>query len=99
VPEVVDDGVTGFIVPDETAAVSAIGRLHELSRTGVRRRFEQRFTSKRMAESYVHIYRELVAEKTVHPRQPSVFDRWSRWTGGEQPARVQAPVGALNGQE
>jgi glycosyltransferase involved in cell wall biosynthesis len=59
VPEVVDDGVTGFIVDDEVAAVAAIGRLARLDRTKVRAAFEQRFTVARMAEDYLAIYRSL----------------------------------------
>lgn len=61
VPEVVDDGVTGFIVEDETGAVAAVRRLASLSRERVRRRFEERFTARRMAEDYLAIYRSLGA--------------------------------------
>ncbi len=60
VPEVIDDGVSGFVVQDEAAAIAALGRLHSLDRGGVRRRFEQRFTARRMAEDYLEIY-ELLA--------------------------------------
>jgi glycosyltransferase involved in cell wall biosynthesis len=60
VPEVIDHGLTGFIVPDEDAAVSAISRLGELDRTAIRRRFDQRFTARRMAEDYVDVYEELI---------------------------------------
>jgi glycosyltransferase involved in cell wall biosynthesis len=60
VPEVIDHGLTGFIVPDEDAAVSAISRLGELDRAAIRRRFDQRFTARRMAEDYVDVYEELI---------------------------------------
>ena len=59
VPEVIDDGVTGFIVADENAAVSAVSRLDHLSATAIRARFEQRFTARRMAEDYVALYRRM----------------------------------------
>jgi glycosyltransferase involved in cell wall biosynthesis len=59
VPEVIDHGVTGFIVPDEASAVSAIGNLGRLDRRQVRRQFERRFTARRMAEDYVSVYQEL----------------------------------------
>ena len=49
VPEVVDEGVSGFIVEDEISAVAAVNRLHLLPRARVRQRFEERFTSRRMA--------------------------------------------------
>jgi glycosyltransferase involved in cell wall biosynthesis len=62
VPEIVDDGVTGFIVPDEAGAVTAVGRLGELSRAAVRARFEARFTARRMAEDYVALYHTLAGE-------------------------------------
>ncbi|SEP19284.1 Glycosyl transferases group 1 [Rhodospirillales bacterium URHD0017] len=59
VPEVVDDGVAGFIVDDEDAAVAAIGRLARFDRAKVRAAFEQRFTVERMAEDYLAVYRSL----------------------------------------
>jgi glycosyltransferase involved in cell wall biosynthesis len=60
VPEVIDDGVTGFIVDSEEEAVEAIRhRLPRLDRKAVRAGFEQRFTSRRMAEAYVALYRTL----------------------------------------
>ena len=49
VPEIIDDGVTGFVVEDEAGAIGAVDRLAHVSREGVRRRFEERFTAKRMA--------------------------------------------------
>ena len=61
VPEVVDDGVTGFVVDDEDAAVQAVGRIGSLDRRAIRSVFERRFTARRMAEDYLHIYRKLVA--------------------------------------
>jgi glycosyltransferase involved in cell wall biosynthesis len=60
VPEVVDDGVTGFVVNGEAEAVEAISRLGELDRRQVRARFEQRFTAKRMAEQYLGHYERLI---------------------------------------
>jgi glycosyltransferase involved in cell wall biosynthesis len=66
VPEIVEDGVTGFIVHDIEQAVRAVGRLPELDRRQVRRRFEQRFSVARMASDYLEIYRQLV--RTSAPR-------------------------------
>jgi glycosyltransferase involved in cell wall biosynthesis len=63
VPEIVDDGVTGFVVDDEAGAVRAIGRLGELDRHRVRARFEERFTAKRMASEYIRHYEALAAGK------------------------------------
>jgi glycosyltransferase involved in cell wall biosynthesis len=59
VPEVIDHGTSGFIVPDEASAVAALKRVAELDRAAVRRTFERRFTARRMAEDYVDLYEEL----------------------------------------
>ncbi|MCP3708988.1 glycosyltransferase family 4 protein [Paraburkholderia sp. CNPSo 3274] len=60
VPEVVEEGVTGFIVEDEIGAVAAVNRISRVPRTGVRRRFEERFTSHRMAQEYVQAYEAVI---------------------------------------
>jgi glycosyltransferase involved in cell wall biosynthesis len=60
VPEVLDDGVTGFIVEDEIGAVAAVNRLHKVPRAGVREHFEARFTSHRMAQEYVQAYQSVI---------------------------------------
>ena len=73
VPEVVDDGVSGFIVEDETSAVGAINRLSDLSYDGVRKRFEERFTARRMADEYLAVYRSLMT-KSATPRLRLVGD-------------------------
>jgi glycosyltransferase involved in cell wall biosynthesis len=60
VTEIIEDGVTGFIVADELAAVEALARLPQLSRPKIRRRFEERFTARRMALDYIDVYRSLI---------------------------------------
>src|SRR5205085_6479965 len=57
VPEIIDEGVTGFVVDSEAEAVAAIGRLGELDRKKIRATFERRFSARRMAEDYLEIYR------------------------------------------
>jgi len=59
VPEVVDDSVTGFVVSGEAEAIQAIGRLSELDRRQVRRQFEKRFATRRMAQEYLRHYEAL----------------------------------------
>jgi glycosyltransferase involved in cell wall biosynthesis len=59
VPEVMDDGVTGFIVNNIDEAVTAVGKIHTLDRTRVRATFDRRFTARRMAEDYLDLYEEL----------------------------------------
>jgi glycosyltransferase involved in cell wall biosynthesis len=60
VPEIVEEGITGFIVEDETSAVSAVGRISQLDRRKVRSRFEERFTARRMAKDYLAVYRSFM---------------------------------------
>src|SRR4030095_7120852 len=55
VPEIIEEGVTGFIVDDVDCAVAAVPLALRLDRAPVRRRFEQRFTAERMALDYVSI--------------------------------------------
>jgi glycosyltransferase involved in cell wall biosynthesis len=62
VPEVMDDGVTGFVVGDIDEAVAAVGRVDELSRRRCRDVFEERFCVARMAHDYLAIYRRLVEQ-------------------------------------
>jgi glycosyltransferase involved in cell wall biosynthesis len=66
VPEIIDEGLTGFIVEDETSAVAAVGRLSQLNREAVRKQFERRFTARRMALDYLASYRSLM--ETAEPR-------------------------------
>jgi len=63
VPEVIDHGVTGFICNSEAEAVDAVQRLPKLDRKRVRRRFEARFTGRRMATDYVRLYQRLIWAK------------------------------------
>jgi glycosyltransferase involved in cell wall biosynthesis len=72
VPEVIDDGVTGFIVEDETSAVGAVGQLSTLARERVRARFEERFTARRMATEYLAVYRSLSEQLAPRLRLASV---------------------------
>ena len=59
VPEVIDDGVSGFIVDNEAEAAAAVKRLAMLDRARVRSVFERRFTVERMAADYLSTYRRL----------------------------------------
>jgi glycosyltransferase involved in cell wall biosynthesis len=62
VPEVIDDGVTGFIVRNEEEAVKAVERVSGLCRARCRATFERRFTASRMAKDYLSIYEALAGE-------------------------------------
>src|SRR6478609_3681374 len=66
VPEIIDDGKTGFIVEDEISAVADVGRLEELDRGAIRKHFEARFTARRMALDYLNTYQGMI--DAVAPR-------------------------------
>jgi len=68
VMEVVEDGVSGFIVDTVEQAVARVARIGELSRPAVRRCFERRFTVDRMARDYLDIYRTLTRGVAAPPR-------------------------------
>jgi glycosyltransferase involved in cell wall biosynthesis len=59
VPEVIDDGLTGFIAANIDQAVAAVKRLDTLDRAAIRTTFEARFSVERMAHDYLAIYRAL----------------------------------------
>lgn len=59
VPEVIQEGVTGFIVPDLESAARAVERIEEIDRRKCRRYFEQHFDAERMAQDYLNIYQRL----------------------------------------
>jgi len=63
VPEVITDGVNGFIVDDIDGAVEAVGRLDQIDRARCRATFEERFTVERMARDYIGVYERLIAER------------------------------------
>ncbi len=61
VPEIIEDGVTGFIVDSEAAAVEAVAKAVQLDRDAVRARFELRFSAAVMARRYLELYGRLAA--------------------------------------
>jgi glycosyltransferase involved in cell wall biosynthesis len=58
-PELIEDGVTGFLVDSVEEAVSAIHRIDEIDRARVRRAVELRFTSTEMADAYLRLYQRI----------------------------------------
>ena len=61
VPEIIDDGVNGFVVESIERAVDAVRRLSEIDRRTCRGVFEQRFSAHRMAQGYLELYEQLIA--------------------------------------
>jgi glycosyltransferase involved in cell wall biosynthesis len=85
VPEIVEEGVSGFGVETVAQAVAAVHRIADLDRVAVRAAFERRFTVERMVKDYVNIYGRLVTSRPAVPqfhreaggltRAPNVADR------------------------
>jgi glycosyltransferase involved in cell wall biosynthesis len=59
VPEIMEDGLTGFVVKDVEEAAQALERLGDLYRPTIRARFEERFSVRAMARDYLKIYQQL----------------------------------------
>jgi len=71
VPELMEDGRSGFIVNDVDGAVSAVRRAAEVRRADVRNVFERRFTATQMASDYLRVYERVIAEQHRHARAPA----------------------------
>ncbi|MCA1196903.1 glycosyltransferase family 4 protein [Sphingomonas sp. R647] len=59
-PELIEDGVTGFLVDTVDEAVAAIARIGELDRATVRERVQTRFSVEQMADAYIRLYRRIL---------------------------------------
>jgi glycosyltransferase involved in cell wall biosynthesis len=66
VPEIIDDGVTGFIVDDLEQAIAATRRIEQLDRRACRASFERRFDVTRMASDYVRLYEEAIRQSQAY---------------------------------
>jgi glycosyltransferase involved in cell wall biosynthesis len=87
VPEIIEGGVTGFVVDDIEQAVEAIARIPSIDRARCRQVFESRFSAQRMAAEYLTIYRRLIDKerrsrphvinkrKQLHPKSVTVIAR------------------------
>lgn len=60
-PELIDDGVTGFLIDTLDEAIAAIQRVDEIDRAACRRAAETRFSVERMADAYLALYRRVLA--------------------------------------
>jgi glycosyltransferase involved in cell wall biosynthesis len=85
VPEVLEDGLTGFLVNSVEEAVRAVPRVSQLDRAAIRRVFEERFSVGRMVDDYLRIYRRLVAGESelsrLRRRQRSREDERAAFIG------------------
>ena len=72
VPEVLEDGTTGFIVDTIEEAVTAVRRIGSLDRAKIRAEFEQYFTAERMARDYLNIYQQHTSQLARPERAPAL---------------------------
>lgn len=70
VPEIVDPGITGFIVNTESQALDALAAIQNLDRKHVRLTFEQRFTSRAMANGYLDVYNKALGASRANGVTP-----------------------------
>ncbi|WP_243373173.1 glycosyltransferase family 4 protein [Geotalea sp. SG265] len=70
VPEVVKDGVSGYVTKDLDGAVAAVGKIRSISRLECRKYFEERFVAGRMAADYLNIYGGIMESTAAHRAKP-----------------------------
>src|SRR5438132_6688565 len=71
VPEIIADGVTGFLCESEADMIAATTRVERLSRAACRREFEERFTVRTMVDAYLRVYEgEQVRAAFVRAEKP-----------------------------
>jgi glycosyltransferase involved in cell wall biosynthesis len=90
VPEIVEDGATGCIVSDIDQAVGAISKLLALDRRTIRSRFEERFSSARMAADYIRVYQKILRKNSAPEPQPSSLAALPATTNGHGHSREVA---------
>jgi glycosyltransferase involved in cell wall biosynthesis len=71
VPEVLEDGMTGFLVHDVAEAIEAVQKIPTIDRATCRRRFEERFTSSLMSSHYLQLYETILRDKAEMVSAPS----------------------------
>jgi glycosyltransferase involved in cell wall biosynthesis len=72
VPEVVSDGISGFVCRDASEAAEAVHRLGLIDRTSVRRACHDRFSSDVIVRCYEDLYYELIGSLSTHPQNSAV---------------------------
>jgi hypothetical protein len=103
VPEVLEEGVTGFIVQSEEQAADAVKQIGVLNRGRIRAEFDRRFTAHRMAQNYLKLYARLAKAKR-ESRLPAGTADGNEFlpqslvtcrNAGTAPQRDSAPVAAI----
>jgi glycosyltransferase involved in cell wall biosynthesis len=97
VPEVMQDGVTGFVVDDVEQAVRAVRRVQDVDRATCRRVFEERFSAGRMAADYLAAYEGLLTQMPRALRAGDGDGRPRRGRHGAAPAHAARAWAAARG--
>jgi glycosyltransferase involved in cell wall biosynthesis len=103
VPEVLEEGVTGFIVQSEEQAADAVKQIGVLNRERIRAEFDRRFTAHRMAQNYLNLYARLAKAKRESMLPAGTADGneflpqslVTCRNAGNAPQRDSAPVAAI----
>lgn len=74
VPEIIEHGISGFVVDSMDEAIACVRRIGEIRRAECRRAFQERFDSRRMALQYLTVYNRLIAGFAGGARMPSVYE-------------------------
>ncbi|HYV93774.1 MAG TPA: glycosyltransferase family 4 protein [Chitinophagales bacterium] len=77
VPEVIDDGVTGFVVSTVDGAFEAVSKLEQLNRKKIRGVFEARFTAEIMAKNYLRFYETMIDKSPSKKNYRGIHDHHS----------------------
>ena len=67
-PEVINDGHTGFLVADADEMAQVLPRVKEIKRRECRRWVEKRFTVERMVDDYIRVYEKILAQQNANKR-------------------------------
>jgi glycosyltransferase involved in cell wall biosynthesis len=64
-PELIEEGVTGFLVDGVESAAAVLSRIRDLDRRAIRARAAARFSAERMVDDYLRLYQQILAERTT----------------------------------
>jgi glycosyltransferase involved in cell wall biosynthesis len=94
IPEIIDDGETGFICNNQSEMAEVIGRINTIDRRRCRAAFDKRFTADRMAQDYVALYQRIL-EGAVVPGEPTTRSVGSRLWVNHTSMAPNGPAGSF----
>ncbi len=97
VPEVIEHGLTGFVVRSEREAVEAVGRIRTLDRGRIRDEFDRRFTAHHMAQNYLKLYARLARIQRLAAKPLPIAVNMAHVSDGTQREILHVAAGAAAG--